>query len=197
MPYPDPLYRATAIFIKHRLPTPTTYFSAGIGGLVVMILAIIPSYDLKNIKSKDVGDGQHGSSRWATAAEIKENYLLCRDGKEAIPGFVVGRLAGEWIADTSDKSLLLLAPPGAGKTTANIVPSIYYNAYVNRNTGGQGASMILTDLKGELLRLCGNLLREEGYRILYINLRNPFCTYRMNLMHHVNKHMDNFLAAAL
>lgn len=31
-------------------------------------------YTLNNIKSKTVGDGQHGSARWATKSEIKRVY---------------------------------------------------------------------------------------------------------------------------
>ena len=38
----------------------------------VTLLAHI--YDLNHIKSKTVGDGQHGTARWATKAEIKETY---------------------------------------------------------------------------------------------------------------------------
>lgn len=32
-------------------------------------------YNLNNIKSKTVGDGQHGTARWATKAEIRRTYL--------------------------------------------------------------------------------------------------------------------------
>ena len=38
----------------------------------VTLLAHI--YDLNHIKSKTVGDGQHGTARWATKAEIKKTY---------------------------------------------------------------------------------------------------------------------------
>ena len=31
-------------------------------------------YNLNNIKSKTVGDGQHGTARWATKKEIKQTY---------------------------------------------------------------------------------------------------------------------------
>ena len=31
-------------------------------------------YSLNGIKSKTVGDGQHGTARWATKAEIKKIY---------------------------------------------------------------------------------------------------------------------------
>lgn len=31
-------------------------------------------YNLNNIKSKTVGDGQHGTARWATKSEIRKIY---------------------------------------------------------------------------------------------------------------------------
>ena len=38
----------------------------------VTLLAHI--YSLNNIKSKTVGDGQHGTARWANKSEIKKTY---------------------------------------------------------------------------------------------------------------------------
>ncbi|MBR3032236.1 MAG: hypothetical protein IKH92_04365, partial [Clostridiales bacterium] len=35
-------------------------------------------YNLNGIKSKTVGDGQHGTSRWATKPEIKRTYRIIR-----------------------------------------------------------------------------------------------------------------------
>ena len=43
---------------------------AVLGG--VTLLAHI--YNLNNIKSKTVGDGQHGTARWATKSEIRKTY---------------------------------------------------------------------------------------------------------------------------
>lgn len=41
-----------------------------IGGLSMMS----HHYTLGNIKSRTVGDGQHGTARWATDKEIKQTY---------------------------------------------------------------------------------------------------------------------------
>ena len=43
---------------------------AVLGG--VTLLAHI--YTLNNIKAKTVGDGQHGTARWANKAEIRKTY---------------------------------------------------------------------------------------------------------------------------
>ena len=45
---------------------------AVIGGLALLG----DHYTLNNIKSKTVGDGQHGTARWATNAEIRKTYAL-------------------------------------------------------------------------------------------------------------------------
>ena len=47
------------------------------GGLLVFLLAVSffsQRYSLNNIKSKTVGDGQHGTARWATPKEIRSTY---------------------------------------------------------------------------------------------------------------------------
>ena len=47
----------------------TWIFLALCGALLMFLLAasfLSKSYSLNNIKSKTVGDGQHGTARWAT-----------------------------------------------------------------------------------------------------------------------------------
>ena len=41
-----------------------------LGGIT--LLAYV--YNLNGIKSKTVGDGQHGTARWATKTEIRKTY---------------------------------------------------------------------------------------------------------------------------
>ena len=51
----------------------TWIFLALCGALLVFLLMasfLSKSYSLNNIKSKTVGDGQHGTARWATPKEI-------------------------------------------------------------------------------------------------------------------------------
>ena len=42
--------------------------------VLVGITLLSQNYSLNGIKSKTVGDGQHGTARWATKAEIRRNY---------------------------------------------------------------------------------------------------------------------------
>ena len=47
------------------------------GGLLAFLLVVsfLPkNYSLNNFKNKTVGDGQHGTARWATPKEIHTTY---------------------------------------------------------------------------------------------------------------------------
>ena len=55
----------------------TWIFLALCGALLVFLLAasfLSKNYSLDRIKSKTVGDGQHGTARWATPKEISKTY---------------------------------------------------------------------------------------------------------------------------
>lgn len=57
---------------------------SGIGTLIIVsavmfcvlggVTLLAHIYNLNNIKSKTVGDGQHGTARWATKSEIHKTY---------------------------------------------------------------------------------------------------------------------------
>ncbi len=124
-----------------------------------------------NIKDIQVGHGQHGKSKWMDEEEKKETYRTVPFGKEKDPGFLIGEDGENWVVDTSDNNLLLLGPPGSGKTTTEYIPAIIYNARVQRHTG-HGASMLMTDLKGTLYNSCSKQLREDGYTVVMLNFRD-------------------------
>ena len=84
----------------------TWIFLALCGALLVFLLAasfLSKSYSLDRIKSKTVGDGQHGTARWATPKEIGKTYHTVpfrprrwRKGKE-LPteqGLILGSVGG-------------------------------------------------------------------------------------------------------
>ena len=157
-------------------------------GALVMALVWIRSNNLE-ISAHQVGKGQHGSARWATPVEKKKEYTDMAFGRESAPGLVL-EAKKRWLIDASDSNALLVAPPGAGKTKRLFIPSIYYNAMVNENTDGQGASMIITDCKGELLQKCGSFLLEKGYRVLELNFAQPLKSDCFNLLNNVNQEID-------
>ena len=112
----------------------TWIFLALCGALLVFLLMasfLSKSYSLDRIKSKTVGDGQHGTARWATPKEIGKAYHTVpfrprrwRKGKE-LPteqGLILGSVGGGKrkskagiLLKTSRKLLEKLRRPVAGK----------------------------------------------------------------------------------
>jgi len=165
-------------------------------------------YNLNGIKSKTVGDGQHGTSRWATKPEIRRMYRFIRftpskwrsqasqgvqptiegkkgDTNEPLPqGIVVGcTRKNEAIVDTGDVHALMLGAAGVGKTAYWLYPCIEYAL-------ASGMSFLSTDTKGDIMRNYGNICKDYGYNVAVIDLRNPTRSCGNNLLHLVNKYMD-------
>lgn len=59
----------------------TPFAFVGIAALVALVLIGThqQAYSLNGIKTKPVGDGQHGTARWATPEEINEAYHKKRE----------------------------------------------------------------------------------------------------------------------
>ena len=172
--------------------------AAIMGGLLITIPALAYMYSMHGIKNKTVGDGQHGTARWATRGEIKEVYRHVsfkpkewRENPDKRPkeqGIVVGckTQGNDTIAlvDTGDVHCMMIGAAGVGKTAYWLYPNLEYAC-------ASGMSFMTTDTKGDLMRNYGNIAQNNyGYRISVIDLRNPMRSHGNNLLHLVNKYMD-------
>ncbi|OLN30109.1 VirD4-like conjugal transfer protein, CD1115 family [Desulfosporosinus metallidurans] len=158
-------------------------------------------YTLNGIKSKTVGDGQHGTARFATKDEIKKTYThvpyeverwrKCENLPKA-QGIVVGcKTAGSSITalvDEGDVHCLMIGAAGVGKTANFLYPNLEYAC-------ASGMSFLTTDTKGDLYRNYGSIAKDYyGYNVSVIDLRNPTRSDGNNMLHLVNKYMDAYLA---
>lgn len=175
---------------------------AGLMFLIIGGLAFISHYyTLNGIKSKTVGDGQHGTARWATKQEIRQTYAhipfepeLWRQGKN-LPdqqGLILGCEGPKGhvtaVVDTDDIHALVTAASGAGKTAFFLYPNIEYAL-------ATGMSFLCTDTKGDLFRNYAGIAREcYGYQTAILDLRNPTRSDGNNLLHLINKYMDIYKA---
>ncbi len=175
-----------------------------IGVAAVMFLAIgglsflAHYYTLDGIKSRTVGDGQHGTARWATKQEIKKTYThvpfapkLWRQGKN-LPdkqGLIMGSSGPKGnvtaLVDTDDVHCLMVGASGVGKTAYWIYPNLEYACAC-------GMSFLATDTKGDLFRNYGHIAKDcYGYKtVAVIDLRNPTRSDGFNMLHMVSKYMD-------
>ena len=164
-----------------------------IGGLSMMS----HHYTLGNIKSHTVGDGQHGTARWATDKEIRQTYAHVpfkvrewRKGQD-LPteqGLILGckgqpqELAA--LVDSDDIHCLMIGASGIGKTAFFLYPNLEYAC-------ASGMSWLALDSKGDLARNYGTIAKNcYGYNVSVIDLRNPTRSDGNNLLTLVNRYMD-------
>lgn len=172
---------------------------AVIGGLSLLA----HYYTLNGIKSRTVGDGQHGTARFATKQEIKTTYqhipftpASWRKG-EALPtasqqGIILGSIGDKnhitALVDSDDVHCLMIGASGVGKTAFFLYPNLEYAC-------ASGMSFLATDTKGDLYRNYGAIANDHyGYNVAVIDLRNPTRSDGNNMLHLVNKYMDKYLA---
>ena len=167
----------------------------------LVIVNLIDNKSLNGIKSKRIGDGQHGTARWATKTEIKRTFIplpfepdLWRQGKNlpTVQGTVVGcRTHGKKtvaLVDDGDAHTLMIGAAGVGKTAYFLYPNIELAC-------ASGMSFISTDTKGDVARNYGTIAQKYyGYNVSVLDLRNPTRSDENNILHLVNKYMDIYLS---
>jgi type IV secretion system protein VirD4 len=155
-----PLYRPLSLLAWRRNPhfaAPALRAALGdASSLLVLLLAVyfllaVAYVTLHNARQLSTGD-VHGSSHWATPAEVREAGLL-----SATPSIVLGAWRDgrhlRTLRDPSDRHLLLFAPSRSGKTTSLVVPTLLE---------WPGSTVVL-DIKSELWHLtAGHREKELG-----------------------------------
>ena len=168
---------------------------------VMMILAYCSNnYSLNGIKNKTVGNGQHGTARWAAKSEIKSAYTQVPFDVENwrkninlpnVQGTVVGcRTKGKKtvaLVDEGDVHTMMIGAAGVGKTAYFLYPNIELAC-------ASGMSFVSTDTKADVVRNYGTIASKYyGYNVSVLDLRNPTRSDENNMLHLVNKYMDVYL----
>jgi len=166
-------------------------------GALVAITTFSGRGSLDSIKSKTVGDGQHGTARWATPGEIKKTFhsvpfqtALWRKGKHlpGAQGLVLGCSGKKGqltaLVDSDDVHCLMIGASGVGKTAFFLYPNLEYAC-------ASGMSFFASDTKGDLARNYGAIARDcYGYQVAVVDLRNPTRSDGYNLLTLINHYMD-------
>jgi len=179
------------------------------GMLLVLIIASVftQRYSLNRIKSKTVGDGQHGTARWATPKEIRQTYKHVPfqvddwrrgENRPEAQGIVLGCIGRasvkakkhskhgglKALVDCDDVHFLMIGASGVGKTAFFLYPNLEYACAC-------GMSFLALDTKGDLARNYGAIANKYyDYKISVIDLRNPTRSDGNNLLTLINRYMD-------
>lgn len=167
----------------------------------MILINVLDNKSLNGIKAKKVGNGQHGTARWATKAEIKNTFFPLhfepekwRKGENlpTVQGTIVGcqNHSKKTVAliDIGDVHTLMIGAAGVGKTAYFLYPNLEFAC-------ASGMSFLSTDTKGDVARNYGTIAKKYyGYNVAVLDLRNPTRSDENNILHLVNKYMDEYLA---
>lgn len=170
---------------------------AAVFAVMVILVYCSNTYSLNGIKRKTVGNGQHGTARFSTKAEVKKTYTQIpfdvsnwRKGKNlpTIEGTIVGcKQHGKQtvaLVDEGDVHTLMIGAAGVGKTAFFLYPNIEFAC-------AAGMSFLSTDSKGDVSRNYGTIAKKYyGYHVSVLDLRNPTRSDENNMLHLVNKYLD-------
>ena len=166
--------------------------------LFILLVSLLSNNDsLNGIKSKTVGDGQHGTARWATAQEINKSYASVpfnvaswRTGENLpqVQGLILGSVQRgkqlEVLVDSDDVHCLMIGASGVGKTAFFLYPNLEFAC-------ASGMSFLALDTKGDLARNYGTIAKKYyGYHVSVVDLRNPTRSDGSNLLTLINRYMD-------
>ena len=148
--------------------------------IVIVIFLIIFIYiEPMLAKHKIKNDNEHGSARFSTLHEIKNNFTKENINSIKEVGFLIWfskDLKNVWF-DKETPHWVFLGSTGSGKSVTAVIPecSFIYKEKEKR-------SVFITDPKGEIFNATSKMFRERGYNVLTIDFRHPEYSNKFNIL---------------
>lgn len=137
---------------------------------IYMLAAVIfgTSAKFARDKKKIIIRRREIDSRWATFDEIKKRFSFVNIVENEIEGAGIPIISDgqSSYVDSTESHSLLIGSTGSGKTRRIILPLISFLLYNNE-------SIIVTDPKGELFDQTSGAFKENGYKVITLNFRDP------------------------
>lgn len=150
--------------------------------LAFCICALIAYSTALNARAED--GGVLGDAHVKTGREVVKGSVTW-DGS-TIPssrGFVYGftKYRGKPCYLYEPKKMIFVSgATGSGKSRFLYLPSIDLLSYGDASNGSEPATLVVSDVKNELIELTGDELARRGYRVLLLDTQHPYRGQRFN-----------------
>ena len=122
---------------------------------------------LGNARIKSGAEAVRGSTTWNGRRSPKAR------------GFVYGFARGKYLFEPN-RFVLLDGSTGSGKSRFCLIPSIDLLTFGDGSKGSEPHSILVSDVKNELIELTGDELERRGYCVLLLDTQHPMRGHRYN-----------------
>ena len=164
------LFGAVQLVRLRAFKHPFTTFLFFLLLIIDIIYVVVLSYRIYTSYT-DMNIGQKGSERFSTVEEIQQQYIAVPDKEiefEGYGGIPVARIDSNLYLDNSNTNTIVLGITRSGKGEMFVVPCI--DLY---SRGTEKASMVIIDMKLELVCRSYEALKSRGYEVLVLNIADP------------------------
>jgi len=170
------------------------FIGIGVGVVLAILFAFLtkPKKEEEKVKTKGkTAGGQEMDlaydAQWLSVDKLKDQFGLITTNWAQLPSLkntgIVFRNTIEGgkyqIAMKDEYHCLIIGTTASGKTSLVLVPSIRIYAH-----SAEKPCMVISDPKGELFTKTSEIMKDEGYRVITLNLRDAFASTRWNPMDH-------------
>lgn len=141
-----------------RISTSKASLFAGL--IAFALIWVIYVYNVFAAKKYQFGT-EHGSAEWGTAKDIKPFMDKHHPDRNMLFTQTEG-MTTDTRQTLRNNNVLIVGGSGSGKT----------RSYVKPNLMQKHSSYVITDPKGEILRSCGKMFTDDGYKVKVFNLIN-------------------------
>ena len=158
--------------------------------LIIVMLILMYCFETISLKQKLKNNNEHGSARWATTKEIKNNFRkenLSNINNVGFPIYFDKKLHNVWFDDETPH-WCYLGSSGSGKSSTSVIPlcSFLANAKTKR-------SVFITDPKAEIFSKTSKMFYDNGYDVLTIDFRQPEKSKKINLLEPCILEFDKYI----
>ena len=160
--------------------------------LIIMIIFIIIFLYIEPLfmKHKVKNSNEYGSARFSTLNEIKKNFKSenIYNIKEA--GFPVSfsNDLKTIYFDRETPHYVYLGSTGSGKSVTAVIPTCSFIAHAKKKR-----SVFITDPKGEIFNTTSQMFRNNGYKIITIDFRQPELSTKINILEPIINEYEKYI----
>lgn len=164
------------IIFSHFPPVPLVFIGTGVITIIGLVL-----YKKFAMRFNKLDRGQKGDMRFLTQKEIETNFPSIpevADRFEGYGGMPISHYRAYYYIDQATSNSVIIGISRSGKTEMYIFPLID-----NLSRGKKQASMVINDVKKEILRGTQQMLENRRYETFSLDLIDPYRSISVQLIY--------------